>query len=311
MELKEAIIKKLKKDNKIKAGLDNITVTSGSQEALLLAASCTMDVSEQIIVPTPAYMGYIPTFMLLNIFPISLELKQENNFEINPDDLKKKINKKTKAVMINTPSNPTGNVIKKKTLEEISDIAIENNLYIFSDEAYEKIIYDNTKHISIGSLNGMEKNTVSFFTFSKSYAMCGYRLGYCVAPENLSKEMKTTHIYSTISAPTISQMLGVTALKSCESYIKKMVKEYDRRRKMIVKRLNEMNLHTIMPKGAFYSFSKIDGNSKKFAEDLIKKQQVAVIPGSDFGAEGHIRCSFATEYKNIEKAMNKIEKFIK
>ena len=311
IELKEAIIKKLKNENKIKAGLDNITVTTGSQEALLLAASCTMDVSEQIIVPKPSYMGYVPTFMLLNIFPIWMELSDENGFEINPDALKKLINKKTKAIVLNTPANPTGNVISKKILEEIADIAVQNDLYVFSDEAYEKIIYDNAKHVSIGSLNGMENNTVSFFTFSKSYAMCGYRLGYCVAPENLAKEMKTAHIYSTISAPTISQMLGITALKSCEPYVRKMVKEYDRRRRMIVKRLNDMGLPTIMPKGAFYSFSKIDGNSTKFAENLIEEQQVAVIPGSDFGTDNYIRCSFATDYTKIEKAMDRIEKFIR
>ncbi len=314
-ELKEALIKKLKKENKIKTSLDNIIVTTGSQESLLMATACTLDVSEQVIIPDPSFLGYLPTFELFNANPVRVPLKEENKFEINPDDLKKLINKKkTKAILINSPANPTGNVIRRKILEELADIAIQYDLYIFSDEAYERIIYDK-KHVSIASLNGMRNNTVSFFTFSKTFAMCGYRLGYCVAPRKLIEAMTKTHVYTTICAPTISQMVGIKALSIKKSYIDRMIKEYNRRRKLIVKRLNEIGLRTIMPEGAFYTFSNIkniSNNSMKFSKDLLDKAKIAVVPGIEFGygGEGYIRCSYATDYKLIEKAMNKLEKFL-
>ncbi len=313
--LKEALVKKLKKENKIRTSPDNIIVTAGSQEALLMATACTLDVSEQVLIPNPSFLGYLPTFELFNANPVSVPLLEENNFEINPDDIRKLINKKTKALIINSPANPTGNVIRKKILEEIADIAIQHDLYIFSDEAYEKIIYDK-KHYSIASLNGMEHHTISFFTFSKSYAMCGYRLGYCVAPRLLVEAMTKTHVYTTICAPTISQLVGVKALSISNTHINKMVREYKRRRNLIVKRLNEIGLTTLMPQGAFYTFSNIKNfsrNSRKFSKNLLNKAKVAVVPGSEFGSygEGYIRCSYATDYKLIEKAMDKLEKFLR
>ena len=314
IDLKNSIVKKLKKENKIKCSPENVMVTSGSQEAILLSIAATLDVSEQIIIPNPSFLAYLPTVEMFNAFAKFLELKEQENFEINPDRIKKLIDKKkTNAILINTPSNPTGTVIKKKTLEELCDIAIENDIYIFSDEAYEKIIY-NAKHISVGSLNGMEKYVLTFQTFSKTYAMCGYRLGYVCGPKDLIEIMTKTHVYSTICAPTISQMLGVKALSLPKKYIDNMVNEYKRRRDLLVKRLNEIGLHTIKPKGAFYTFSKIpEKNSLNFSKKLLKKEKVAVVPGSEFGSfgQGFIRCSYATDYKIIEKAVDKIENFVK
>jgi len=314
-ELKEAIIKKLKKDNKIYAKPENIVVTCGSQEALLLASMCTLDVNDKVILPNPSFMGYLPMFELLNVKPISVKLKEENKFEIDPDDVKKKISKKTEVLLLNTPANPTGNVIRKKILEEIADIAVDNNLYIFCDEAYEKIVYD-AKHISIGSLNGMKDYVVTLQTFSKSYAMCGYRLGYAVAPANLAKAMTKIHIYSTLSAPTISQMVGAKALSLSSKYINKMVKEYRRRRDLLVNGLNDLGLNTVKTEGAFYGFaniSKYSKNSWNFAKKLLDKAKVAVVPGSDFGCygEGYIRCSYATDYELIKRALVRMEKFLK
>jgi len=316
-ELKEALIKKLKKDNKIKATPENIIVTCGSQEALLLATACTLDVSEQIMLPNPGFMGYLPTFELLNANPVFVPLKEEDSFEINPDEVKKLIDKKkTKVLLINSPANPTGNVISKKVFEELADIARDNDIYIFSDEAYEKIIYEDKKHYSIGSLNGMEKYVVTFQSFSKTYAMCGFRLGYAVGPEELIKAMTKIHIYSTISAPTISQKIGVGALKLSNKYIEAMVKEYTRRRKLILQRLNDMGLPVATPYGAFYAFPNISNYSKdsfKFANDLLTKGKVAVLPGIEFGkgGEGYIRCSYATDYKLIEQAMDRLGNFLK
>jgi len=305
-ELKTAICDKIKRDNKINATPSNVAVTCGSQEALFLAAACTLDVSEEILIPNPGFMGFLPSFELFNAGVKFYNLKEENDFEPDPDEIEKKIGKKTRVILLNSPANPTGNVISRKVLEEIADIAVQHNLAIFSDEAYEKILYDGAKHVSIGSLNGMRDRVFTFQTFSKTYAMCGFRLGYVIAPEKAAAAIKKTHVYSTICAPTISQKLGIKALSLPAKYTTDMVKEYDRRRKVIVRRLNGMGLSTPNPKGAFYTFSNIkhvSKNSKKFAFDLLKKQKVAVIPGSDFGTEGegYIRCSFATKLPIIEK----------
>jgi aminotransferase len=313
--LREAICKKVKRDNKITARPENVTVACGSQEALMLAAACLLDVSEEILVPNPGFMGFLPSFELFNANVKTYKLSESNAFEPNPDEIKKQITKKTRVILLNSPANPTGNVISKRILEEIADIAVDHDLSVFSDEAYEHIIYDDAKHISMASLNGMADRTFTFQSFSKTYAMCGFRLGYVVCPEKAAAAIKKTHVYTTICAPTLSQKLGIKALSLPKKYTLDMVKEYDRRRKVIVRRLNDMGLPTTNPKGAFYTFSNIkhlNKNSWKFAFNLLKKQKVAVVPGSDFGTEGEgfIRCSFATKLPIIQKALDRIEKFI-
>ncbi|MBD3304589.1 aminotransferase class I/II-fold pyridoxal phosphate-dependent enzyme [Candidatus Woesearchaeota archaeon] len=316
-ELREEICKKLKKGNKIKVSPDNVVVTCGSQEALMLATACCLDVSEQIILPDPGFMGFLPTFELFNANPRFVELKEEDDYAVNPDAVKKAVNrKKTKVLLINSPANPTGNVLSKKILEELADIAVEHDLYIFSDEAYEHILYDGAKHYSIASFNGMEDYAVTFQTFSKSYAMCGHRLGYVVCNEDLAEAIKKTHILSTICAPSISQLIGLKALKMGDRHAKQMVKEYDRRRNLIVPALNEMGISCPMPKGAFYAFGNIrqfDDNSKRFCNKMIKEAKVAAVPGIDFGTvgEGHARFSFATDYKLIQKALKRMEPWLK
>ncbi len=315
-ELREAIAKKLKRENKIDTSPENIVVTCGSQEALLIAAACTLDPSEQVILPDPSYMGFLPTFSLFNAGIQTVSVREQDGFELDPEAVEKAIDpKKTKVLMINTPANPTGTVLSKKVLEQLADIAIEHDLLIFSDEAYEKIIYDGAKHTSIGSLNGMQEHAVTFQTFSKTYAMCGYRIGYAAAPQELAEGIKETHVNTTICAPTISQKVAIEALRLPGKYTDAMVREYDRRRKLIVKRLNAMGLRTQMPQGAFYTFSNIKHlgiGSRKFAFELLRKAKVAVVPGTDFGrnGEGYIRCSFATDYSKIEKAMDKMEAFL-
>ena len=317
-ELKRALIKKLKRENKINTNEENVIVTTGSQEGLFSVMLATLDPTEQIIVQNPTYLGYIPIIDLVEATPVYVKVKQENNFEIIPEDVEEQIEKgKTKAILINTPNNPTGNVLSKKTLEKLADIAVENDLYIFSDEAYEKLVYDDAKHVSVGSLNGMEKYAVSFYTFSKSYAMCGFRVGYCVVPDNLIKPVtKTTH-YMTLCPNNLSQNLAIKALSLPNSYIMKMVKEYDKRRRYIVNRLNNLNLVTKNPKGAFYAFSSIrevtHKTSSEFARDLLKKCKVAVVPGTEFGkyGEGFVRISYATKLELIKKALDKIENYLK
>jgi len=316
-ELRSAICKKVKKDNQIKCAPSNVVVTCGSQEALLLSAASLLDVGEEILIPDPGFMGFLPSFEMFNASVKSYKLFEELNYEPDPDEIRQNINpRKTKAILINSPANPTGNVIRKKILEEIADIAVEFDLAIFSDEAYEKILFDGAKHVSVGSLNGMQDRVLTFQTFSKTYAMCGFRLGYVIAPENIAKAIKKTHITSTISAPTISQKLGIAALRLPSKYTDKMVREYDRRRKVMIPRLNDMGISTPMPKGAFYAFGNISPfsrNSKKFALELLNKKKVAVVPGVDFGQNGeaHIRLSFASDMKVIEKALDRLEEFVR
>ena len=314
LELRQAICKKLKKDNKIHARPENVVVTSGSQEALMIACAVSLDISDQILLPNPSYMAFLPTVELFSAKPQFFNLCEEHDFEPNPDEIQKQINSKTRVILLNSPANPTGNVIRRKILEEISDIAVDNDLTVFSDEAYERITYER-KHVSIGSLNGMQDRTFTFQSFSKTFAMCGFRLGYVCAPEDAAAAIRKTHLYTTICAPTLSQKLGIRALSLPQKYTDNMVREYARARKIVHSRLNNMGLSTPLPHGAFYAFSNvshINKNSAQFALDLFRKEKVAVIPGSDFGTngEGHIRVSFAGEISKIKEGLERMEQFI-
>ena len=316
LELREALVKKLKRFNNIEVTPEEIVVTSGSQEGLFSALLTALDPTEQVLVPSPGYVGYIPAIDLVSATPVFVPLREEENFALNPDVLKRHIDKKkSKVLILNTPSNPTGTIMSRKLMEEIADIVVENDLLVFSDEAYEDIVYDGAKHISMASLNGMQEHVTKFHTFSKSYAMCGFRLGYCSGPKKFISEMIKNHHYVTISAPTISQLMGIRALSLAPKYLNSMVKEYDNRRKLIVNGLNKIGMKTNMPTGAFYTFSNIKDfgmNSSVFARRLLNESHVAVIPGTEFGpfGEGYVRCSFATAYDKIETALERIGKFV-
>lgn len=315
-ELREAIVKKVRRENGIRADPENVLVGCGSQELLFASLLTAIDPTEQVIVPSPGYLGYLPPVELVSGVPVFLPLKEEDNFAINPDVLRKLVNKKkTKVIIINSPSNPTGTILSQNLLEEIADIAVDTDTHIFSDEAYEQLTYGK-KAVSIGSLNGMEDYVTTFQTFSKSFAMCGYRLGYCIGPNKFIQDMVKAHHYMTLTAPHISQLVGIKALTLSKKYVNGMVKEYRRRRDFIVPRLNELGFRTPNPAGAFYTFSNIGhfkGTSLKFSRMLMEKAKVAVIPGSEFGphGEGYFRCSFATDYNKIVKAMDKIERVVR
>ncbi len=312
--LREAIAKKLKKENRIDADEDEIIVTAGSNEGLYLAFQATIDPGEAALVPNPGFLDYIPVVETLTGVPISLPLHERDGFELNADVIKKHVTPKTKVLVINTPSNPTGRILKKKCLEEIADIAIEKNLVVFSDEAYEKFVYGKNKHISIASLNGMKNYVITFQSFSKTYAMPGFRIGYAAGPKDLIDAMVNLHMYNTICAPTISQAAAEFALKSTQQPVKKMMREYSRRRKMVIRRIREIpKLGCLESEGAFYAFPNIKQTkmrSVEFSHYLLKKAKVLVVPGTEFGkfGEGYIRLSYATAYEKIEQAMDRIEK---
>jgi len=314
--LREAVVEKLRKENKIDVTPEQVLVTCGSKEAILLSMMALVDPNEEVFIPDPGYIAYKPIVEVINGRAISVPLLEQNNFQVNLDDIKSFVTANTKAMIINSPSNPTGAVFKKKTLENIANFAVDNDLMIISDEAYEKLVYDDAKHISIGSLNGMENHVLTLQSFSKTYAMCGFRVGYAVGPQKVIKEMTEFKICTTLGAPTANQIAAVDALKKAGPYVRKMRNEYNRRRKLIIKRLNGMNgVRCTKPKGAFYAFPNIEGiekSSEKFSDRLLKAK-VMVVPGIEFGkhGEGYVRMSYATGYDKIEEAMNRIEAALK
>jgi len=312
IELREAIAKKLKKENGMNVNADDVIVTCGAKEALLLAFLVSIDAGDEVIIPNPTYLAYSPIVRMLDGISVPLELRQENNFELIVDDLNDFITNRTKMVVINNPTNPTGAVYSKKTLEEIADFAVENKIMVLVDEAYEKFVYEG-KHVSLASLNGMEDHVITAQSFSKTFAMTGFRVGYAVAPENVIREMKEFKLTTTLSAPTAFQMAAVEALEKSKSYVAGMKSEYARRRKMLIKRLNEIpKISCANPKGAFYAFpniSELKMSSEKTVDFLLKKAKVLTIPGNEFGnfGEGFIRLSYAAEYKKIEQALSRME----
>jgi len=317
LELREILSKKLKKENKIDAGPDEIIVTNGSKEAILLTTMTFVDPGDEVIIPDPGYLAYRPIVQMLGGVAVSLPLREENNFEIDIDELRSLVTNKTKMIIFNTPSNPTGTVFDRQTLEDIANLLFERNIYAMVDEAYEKLVYDDVKHVSLASLSGMSDYVVTVQSFSKTYAMCGFRLGYAVANREIIKEMKEFKLTTTLCAPTAYQLAGVEAIKHSGKYVEKMRKEYQRRRDTLCKRLSELSdVHCIKPKGAFYVFPNIKAlgmSSEEFSDFIMKNAKVVVIPGTEFGVfgEGFVRMSYATEYKKIETAMDRIEKALK
>jgi aminotransferase len=317
-DFKRAVIRKLRKDNKIDAGEDNIIVTCGSTEAIMLALIATIDPGEGVMIPDPGFLSYKPTVEILNGMPIPVPLEEERGFQLDIDVMERKIiPEKTRVLIINTPSNPTGTAFRKSVLEEVADFVVEHGLIVLSDEAYEKFLYGDAKHVSIGSLNGMENHAVTLQSFSKTYAMPGFRLGYACGPEELIKAMTKLHIFSSLAAPTLSQVAGTEALNGPQGAVEKMRREYARRRKMIIKRVREVpGWSCLEPEGAFYLFPNVKSMKKKsvqVSEWLLKEARVATIPGTEFGmmGEGFIRLSYATAFEKIEKAMDRIEKAVK
>jgi len=315
-ELREAISEKMKRDN----GLDydperEILVTVGGKGALYKAVLAITNPGDEILLPDPRWVSYKAMVQLADGKAVMVPTKEEDEFKLMPETIKERITERTRMMIINSPNNPTGSVLGKKDLEEIAEICIENDLIVISDEIYEKIIY-NQPHHSIASIDGMRKRTITINGFSKAYAMTGLRLGYACAPENIIKNM-TKIQGQTVSHPTsIVQKAGVVALRGPQDCVFEMVSEYKKRRDVIVKRLNEIKgVSCIKPKGAFYAFPNFsvhDKNSSSFANRLLEGAKVAVIHGSAFGehGEGFLRFSYATSMDNIEKGLDRIEKFL-
>ena len=292
-----------------------ILVTVGVSEGLDLAMRAILNPGDEVIIPDPWYVSYPPCVILAGGTPVFVPTSKQNNFVLKVEDVEPLINKQTRAILIGYPSNPTGAVMSREDLAGIARLAQKYNLLVISDEIYARLVY-GVEHTCFASLPGVKDQTILLGGFSKAFAMTGWRIGYIAANEQLIEAMLKIHQYTMLCAPTMGQMAAIEALKSGEDDVAKMVKEYDRRRRFMVKKLNEIGLPCFEPKGAFYAFPSIEAtgmSSEEFAERLLMEERVAVVPGSAFGqcGEGFVRCCYATSLANIEEALNRMERFIK
>ncbi len=292
-----------------------ILITVGTSEGLDLALRAILNPDDEVIIPDPCYVAYVPDIILAGGVPISIPTCKENDFVISASDIEPRITKQTRAILIGYPSNPTGAVMPHEELLKIAKLAQKYNLLVISDEIYARLVY-GIEHTCFASLPGMKEQTILLGGFSKAYAMTGWRIGYVVANQELIEAMTKIHQYTMLCAPITAQMAAIEALKNGEREIERMRKEYDGRRRLMVKRLNDIGLSCFEPKGAFYTFPSIEitgMSSEEFAEKLLLEEKVAVVPGSAFGqyGEGFLRCCYATSLANIEEALAKMGRFVK
>ena len=292
-----------------------ILITVGSSEGLDLAMRAIINPGDEVIIPDPCYVAYPANIILAGGVPISTPTSEQNSFSIKASDIEARITKQTKAILIGYPANPTGAVMSKSESTAIAELANKYNLLVISDEIYARLVY-GVEHICFPSLPGMKERSILISGFSKSHAMTGWRIGYVAADRRFIQALTKIHQYTMLCAPTMAQMAAIEALRSGESEVEKMVQEYNRRRRLMVKRLNEIGLPCFEPKGAFYAFPSIKAtgmNSADFAEKLLIEEKVAVVPGTAFGpcGEGFVRCCYATSLSDIEEALGRMDRFVR
>ncbi len=315
-QLRKAIAQKLARDNGVEVDPDKgIIVTSGGKLALYATLMALINEGDEIILPEPAWVTYRPIIQLAGGTTVPLNLTAENGFSLTAEMLKATVTPRTKAIVVNSPSNPTGKVLTREELEAIAAVARDNDLYVVSDEIYEKIIFDGRQHFSIASLPGMAERTLTLNGHSKAYAMTGWRLGYLAGPAALVKEIGKIQEQTATCAPSFVQTGGLAALEGTQEPIARMAAEYERRRDFFVDMLNDIpGVSCFKPEGAFYAFPKFDLglDSIKVADILLEKARVAGTPGSAFGAagEGHVRFSFATSPQVLETAAKRIKEML-
>ena len=290
-------------------------VTVGGSEAIDIALRCMIDPGDEVIIPQPSYVSYLPCAVMADAVPVFVNLKEENEFKLTKEELLEHITDKTKVLIMPFPNNPTGAIMTRDELMELVPVIIEKDLYVISDEIYSELTYGDNKHCSIASLPGMKERTIMINGFSKAFAMTGWRLGYACGPDYIIKQMIKLHQYAIMCAPTTSQWAAVEAIRNCEDSIDNMRKEYDMRRRVMRKGFLDMGLDCFDAEGAFYLFPSIEStglSSDEFCERLLFEEKVAVVPGTAFGkcGEGHIRCSYAYSIDEIKKALKKIAHFV-
>ena len=294
----------------------DILVTVGVSEALDLAMRALLAPGDEVLIPEPCYVSYKACTALAGGVPVPVPTRIENEFRITPDDLEAHLSSKTKVLLIGYPNNPTGAVMSRKELLAIAQFAEAHDLIVISDEIYGDLTYGAEPHVVFSSLPGMKDRTILLDGFSKSYAMTGWRIGYALGAPEIIAAMTKIHQYTMLCAPVTAQIAAIEALRRGEKYMKKMAAEYDRRRGFIYRGLTEIGLQCFEPKGAFYIFPdiRVTGlSSEQFAEDLLRTEHVALVPGSAFGecGEGYVRCSYATALDKIDEALARIGNFVK
>ena len=293
----------------------DVLVTVGVSEALDIAMRTILTPGDEILIPEPCYVSYKACATLAGGIPVPVPAKAENDFRITPADLEPHVSQKTKALLIGYPNNPTGAILSKEDLEAIARFAVKHDLIVISDEIYGDLTYGDTKHVCFAGLPEMKDRTILLNGFSKAYAMTGWRIGYALSNPDFIAAMTKIHQYTMLCAPITAQIAAVEALRHGEKYMRKMVSEYDKRRRLIYDGLQKAGLKCFEPKGAFYIFPDITStglSSEEFAEKILMQEHVALVPGNAFGecGEGFVRCSYATSIEQISEALLRIEHFV-
>jgi aminotransferase len=315
-ELREELSKHLKTRYELDYNPNSqVLITVGVSEAMDLAARALLNPEDEVLIPDPCYVSYSACVVLSGGIPVMMPTYEENRFEISAESIEPFISDKTKAIIIGYPSNPTGTVMPREKLEEIVNLARRHNLLIISDEIYSSLVYD-CEHTCVATLPGAYDNTLFLGGFSKAYAMTGWRAGYAVGPASIIAAMTKIHQYTIMSAPTMSQVAAIEALRNGDASAAEMVADYNRRRLVIVKGLSDIGLACHKPQGAFYVFPSIKNTgmtSEEFAQSLLMEEKVAVVPGNAFGkhGEGYVRCCYATSLKELYEALERMECFLK
>ena len=316
IELRQAICDRVKADYGLEYEPTQAVVASGAKHTVYIALAALVDPGDEVIVPSPYWVSYCEMVRLFGGVPVVVDVSEEQGFQLAPEQLEAAITDKTKAIILNNPSNPTGAVYSKEALKAVADVCVKHDLYIISDEIYDKLVYDGVQFTSVAALSDeIKAHTILINGVSKTYAMTGWRLGYCAGPKPVMKQMLKLHQYCIMSSPTVSQYAAITALTQCRDDVDRMLEEYDMRRRLVVKGFNDMGLTCFEPEGAFYVFPCIKSTgmkSSEFCEKLIYSKKVAVVPGSAFGesGEGYVRVSYAYSVQHITTALQRIKEFV-
>lgn len=316
-ELREELSLKLKRENNIDADPDDeIIVTAGATQAIFVAMNVLLNDGDEVLIPTPNFMAYKYSTLLAGGKPIEVKMSESENFRLDTSKLEKYLTKNTKALIIGSPCNPTGAVYSRREVEEACEFAYRNSLYLISDEVYEDFVYDGARPFSPASIEDFKERVITVNSFSKRYAMTGWRVGYAVAKKEIIDAMARYNMYNAVCVSAISQIAALGALRNDKRFFPTILKKFKRRREIISKYLTTIGLKFAKPMGAFYFFPSIKGlgiDSNSFSMRLLKSYKVATIPGSSFGkgGESHIRISYALEERLLEEAMERLYSFIK
>lgn len=292
-----------------------ILVTVGGSEAIDGAIRTLVAPGDEVLIPIPSFVCYAPITQMAGGVPLYIETKPEDGFKLTAQALKEKITNKTKMLILPFPNNPTGAIMEREYLEEIAEVLRDTNIMILSDEIYAELTYGGKNHVSIASIDGMYERTIVVGGFSKAYSMTGWRLGFACGPEPVIREMTKLHQYAIMCAPTTAQYAAIEALRNGDDDVKRMVDEYDMRRRLVIDGFNSLGLKCFEPKGAFYVFPSIKStglSSEEFCEKLLYSKRVALVPGNAFGysGEGHIRASYCYSVDHLKKALERIAEFL-